>query len=244
MTMSNYLHGRLITVKKAHYEPVSMNSEVNKIKRQEYVETASALLREGKTFIYMDETNFNLFCRRTQARSKRGHRATVVTPNSRGRNLHIIGAITAYGVVCMTRRRGAFRSEDAKEWVNAMMQNLPGNLRTEDVVFVCDNAPAHSRLQQCEEENPGMQVLKLAPYSPMLNPVEGVWSKVKSFVKQRMGVPAVAGRGVLEQRMNYVERLADEAMDIINGQDCAKFTQHAQSFFADAAELKDMPVGR
>lgn len=103
-TIHNYLEGRLITLKKVHHVPCTINSLRNKSLRREYVEKLTAYMRDGKTIIWMDETNLNLFCRRTQGRARAGERAVVALPTSKGPNVHIIGAISAYQKIYMTRR--------------------------------------------------------------------------------------------------------------------------------------------
>ena len=85
------------------------------------------------------------------------------------------------------------------------------------VVLVCDNAACHSKVKELELDFPGLTV---RPYSPMLNPIENMWSKMKSHIKRHMRVPAVVCPGVGEQRLQYVETKIDEAMATI-AQDAA-----------------------
>ena len=73
------------------------------------------------------------------------------------------------------------------------------------VVWVCDHAPCHSKVHELEVDFPGLPVRRLGPYSTMLSPIENVWSKMKSHIKRHMGVPAVVYLGVGEQRLQYVE---------------------------------------
>ena len=47
----------------------------------------------------MNETNINLYCRRTRGRAPAGQRAVVALPESKGSNVHVIGAITNFQVV-------------------------------------------------------------------------------------------------------------------------------------------------
>ena len=69
------------------------------------------------------------------------------------------------------------------------------------VVLVCDNAPCHSKVQELELDFPGLTVRRLGPHSLMLNPIENVWSKMKSHIKRHMRVSAVVCPGVGEQRL-------------------------------------------
>ena len=73
----------------------------------------------------------------------------------------------------------------------------------------------------------------------MLNPVETVWSKMKAVVKQHMRVPQVQRPGVDEQRLQYVKRLIDEAMEQ-TVQNIVNACQHSQGFSQRALNLADM----
>lgn len=243
-TIGNYLEGRLFTVKQFHNEAITMNSVENKNKREQYVRALNEHIRDGKQIIWMDETNFNLFCRRTRGRARKGGRAIQQLPSARGPNVHLIGAISAAGVVSMDRRRGSFTSDSANAWVRILLQQWQdlGN-QLADLVLVCDNAPCHSRLQNVVNET-GASLLRLSPYSPMLNPIETIWSKIKSNVKVNLRIPQVAGPGVGEQRLVYLEQIIDRAKDTIVGGDCARAAQHTTIHHAAALTLQDMPVGR
>lgn len=74
-TITNYLEGRIFTLKKVHTAPATMNTEENKLKRADYVRSLNNFIRQGKQIVWIDETNFNLFCRRSRGRSKAGTRA-------------------------------------------------------------------------------------------------------------------------------------------------------------------------
>ena len=54
---------------------------------------------QGKFIVFMDESNCNLFLRRREGRSRKGTRCTVKTPTSKGKNVHMIGAISKQGLV-------------------------------------------------------------------------------------------------------------------------------------------------
>lgn len=84
-TVGNYVTNRLYTVKKIHWEPLTMNSDDNKNLRKLYVESLTTHIQEGRQVLWMDETNFNLFCRRNCGRSRQGTRAVSKRPTSRGK---------------------------------------------------------------------------------------------------------------------------------------------------------------
>jgi hypothetical protein len=105
-------------------------------------------IEQGKQIVWIDETNFNLFCRRTRGRARIGSRAIQQLPAARGTNVHLIGAISTAGIVTMERRRGSFPANLANAWATSFLQHWQemGN-QLADLVIVCDNAPCHSRLE-------------------------------------------------------------------------------------------------
>ena len=84
-SVANYLEGEMFTTKKVHWQPVTTNSERNKDLRKIYVMSLNNYVQGGNRIMWIDETNFNLFCRRTCGRSRQGNRATASRPASRGK---------------------------------------------------------------------------------------------------------------------------------------------------------------
>ena len=101
-------------------------------------------------------------------------------------------------MIYKSRRRGAFKSDTTKAWLLEMLEHLPPGIRVDSVVVISDNAPCPNKFEECVIEHPGLTICCLGSYSPMLNPVEMVWSKMKAVVKQRMHVPQVQRPGVDE----------------------------------------------
>ena len=63
--------------------PDGVNTLTNKMKRKEFVRKVMKYAGEGKFFVYVDESNVNLFIRRTVGRAKKGCRIVVPRPNSK-----------------------------------------------------------------------------------------------------------------------------------------------------------------
>lgn len=90
----------------------------------------------------------------------------------------------------METKKGAFKMDTSKEKMNATLREF--NVvqekcgKDKGVVMVIDNAPCHSRMESLLENDDLKHhiLLLLSPYSPMLNPMETVWSQNKSVVKE------------------------------------------------------------
>ena len=84
-SIANYLNNQMYTTKKVHWEPSTMNSLQNKELRKAYIINLNRHVQNGHQIMWIDETNFNLFCRRNCGRSRQGARAIASRPTSRGK---------------------------------------------------------------------------------------------------------------------------------------------------------------
>ena len=76
-TIRNYLNGKLITLRKEHAIPATMNSDANKELWRQYAARISEYMSEGKMIVWMDKTNINLFGGRSHGCARVGDRAVV-----------------------------------------------------------------------------------------------------------------------------------------------------------------------
>ena len=110
-SISRGLDCRLITMKKLEDCPTQRNSlrvkEARSAYAQWYLEDAV-----NKTQIYVDETSFNVFTKRTRGRSVRGQPAVRQIGGQRGPNLNLVMAIaTGAGVIYYELQRGTMTGE-------------------------------------------------------------------------------------------------------------------------------------
>ena len=89
------------------------------------------------------------------------------------------------GLVHYEIKQGAFKSDSACEWMRSCLRAARQKFG-EFVVMVVDNAPCHANLKSifAEPKFSGNVLLRLAPYSPMFNPMENVWLSAKAKVKR------------------------------------------------------------
>lgn len=105
------------------------------------------------------------------------------------------------GVVLLRSHEGSIKMEEnarfiADLFVAALNTSEYRELEASNrIVIVTDNAPAHRRVETFVREylaedgvlNAGRHViLRLAPYSPMLNPIEGCWNVLKTHMRRFM----------------------------------------------------------
>ena len=100
---------------------------------------------------------------------------------------------------------------------------LPFNWSNPNSIVILDNAAIHHVAHNVQLiESSGAKVIFLPPYSPDLNPLEIVFSKVKSIMKEN---------DKLFQATSTPEVLLTMAFAMINPDDCHSFSQHCGYFF-------------
>ncbi|XP_042229780.1 uncharacterized protein LOC121871483 [Homarus americanus] len=95
VTLSRYLEGELISLKMSRDSPAERNSPAVKEARHAY---ATWMLATGlqQQLVYIDETGFNLWTKRTYGRARCGERVHRAVGGQRGRNKTVIAAIAEH----------------------------------------------------------------------------------------------------------------------------------------------------
>ena len=117
---------------------------------------------------------------RLRGRAPRGVRVHASTPHGHWQTTTMISSIRLDGsTACMTVN-GATDTEVFRTYVRWVLRPT---LRPGDIVIM-DNLSAHKSERTLELiEQAGARVLFLPPYSPDLNPIEKMWSKVKQYLR-------------------------------------------------------------
>jgi transposase len=131
--------------------------------------------------VFLDETGSNVAMARRYARSRRGQAVYGAVPHNRGKNLTVVGAVSASGGLV------AWRSYDGAmtgaRFLAFVAEALIPALTPGDVV-VMDNLSAHkTRAVRAAFEAAGIGVLYLPRYSPEFNPIELCWAKLKASLR-------------------------------------------------------------
>lgn len=92
----------------------------------------------------------------------------------------MIGAVRLDGTTACMAVDGATNTEVFRAFVSEVLKQT---LRPNDIVIM-DNLSAHKSEPTIELiQEAGAQVLFLPPYSPDLNPIEKMWSKIKNSLR-------------------------------------------------------------
>ena len=131
--------------------------------------------------VFLDESGCNTDMTRRYAYSFGGSRAVDSTPLSKPKNTTILSSIQLGGTLHYTTFSGGTTVERFKRYPETdLLPNLNGNS-----VLIMDNMKSHhAKAVKKLLDSSGIRYIYLPPYSPDLNPIEKLWSKVKAFLRK------------------------------------------------------------
>lgn len=130
--------------------------------------------------IFIDETWAKTNMTRLRGRAPRGQRLIDKRPQGHWKTTTLIAALGMEGIRCSTVVDGAVNGDVFEAFVQQVL--LP-ELRPGDVVIM-DNLSSHkrTRIRELIEEKRA-ELRYLPPYSPDLNPIESIFSKIKQALR-------------------------------------------------------------
>jgi transposase len=136
--------------------------------------------------VFIDESG----CDKRSGYRRRGWAPSGATPVQvdefqRKQRFQILAAYTQRGVELARIYPGSTDAALFEDFIKQLLHHC-GKWPEPKSVLVMDNASIHGseRLEQmCAE--PGVRLLKLAPYSPDMNPVEELFAEIKTYIRQQ-----------------------------------------------------------
>ena len=159
--------------------------------REEWRHEQSSL--DKTRLIFLDETGVATDLARTRARGPRGQRVIGKIPYGHWKTTTFLAGLRCDGIIAPFVVDCAMNGEIFLAYVE---QVLVPSLQPGDIVIL-DNLPAHKVAGVRELiENAGANLVYLPPYSPDLNPIEQVFSKLKALLRKakERSVPALWDR--------------------------------------------------
>ena len=158
-----------------------------KARREEWQEQQKTM--DQNHLIFLDESGVNLNMTRRYGRAIGKARVYDYVPLNTPRNTTLLSSIRIEDATMVHKKiSGALNGVIFLEYIR---NDLAPTLRQGDIVIM-DNLRVHkvAGVRQAIEEK-GASVLYLPPYSPDLNPIEMLWSKIKAFLREQKARDAV-----------------------------------------------------
>jgi transposase len=130
--------------------------------------------------IFLDESGAKTNLTRLCGRAPKGQRVHAKTPQGHWNTTTILGSIRLDGSTACMAIEGAADTEIFQAYVRHV---LCPTLRPGDVVIMDNLSPHKSEPTLSLITDAGAQFLFLPAYSPDLNPIEKMWSKVKNYLR-------------------------------------------------------------
>lgn len=136
---------------------------------------------DSRRLVFIDESGAKTNMTRLYGRAFKGQRVVDDAPHGHWSTTTMISSIRSDGsTACMTTE-GSTTAEVFRTYVRSFL--LP-TLRCGDIVIL-DNLSSHKDSHAIELiQQAGARVWFLPPYSPDLNPIEKMWSKVKAILRR------------------------------------------------------------
>ena len=152
------------------------------VEKRRHFPIARRLVDPG-SFVFLDESGAKTNRTRLDSRAPMGERCTDHTPHGHGKSCTTLSAMRLDGVIedATVRVDGAV---DADAFLRDTEHCPAPSLRPGDIV-VMDNLAAHKVPSVVEAIHRADAELWFLPaYSPDLNPIEKLWSKVKAWLRR------------------------------------------------------------
>jgi transposase len=168
---------------------------------------------DPRRLVFIDETWAKTNMTRTCGRAPRGQRLVAKVPHGRWTTLPFIAALRCDAITAPLVLDGPINGECFLAWVE---QALIPTLNPGDVV-VLDNLGSHKgKAVRKAIRQAGAHLLFLPPYSPDLNPIEQVFSKLKALLRKAD-----------ERSVEAVWRRIGTLLDHFSAAECANYLRHA-----------------
>jgi transposase len=135
---------------------------------------------DGGSLVFIDESSINIGMTRLYGRACGEERVIDYVPDVRYDRVSILSSMRLDGTLVPLTFKGTL---DGQLYITYIEQFLAPTLRKGDIVIMDNASPHKVKGVVSAIEEKGAFVLYLPTYSPDLNPVEKLWSKIKTHLR-------------------------------------------------------------
>ncbi|NLK37256.1 MAG: IS630 family transposase [Epulopiscium sp.] len=131
--------------------------------------------------VFLDESGVNTDMTRPYARALGGQRTVDSTPVNTPSSTTVLSSVKIDGETAYTTYQGGTTAEKFAEYLRT---KLFPTLEPDSIIIMDNMRSHHAKNIKLILEQSGLRYLYLPPYSPDLNPIEKLWSKIKAFLRK------------------------------------------------------------
>ena len=136
--------------------------------------------------VFLDESGINTNLTRIYGRAAGGKRCIDSVPLNTSRSTTILSTVRLNGETAYTTYQGGTTKD---KFIDYLKNVLAPTLHEGDIVVMDNMRTHHSKAVREVIEELKINVIFLPPYSPDFNPIEKMWSKIKSvFADLKLGI--------------------------------------------------------
>lgn len=218
-------------------EPERRNDTGTKRIRKQYIEEFLWISTgTGKRLFYVDEFSINASLRKRRGWARKGTRPRYTAPVVRGCRVSVIACVEEnLGLVYYEIHRDTVDGDTFRKFVERLIRAIDDELDTDEGVLVLDNSSVHRSddLEELTGEHENLNFQFLPPYSPMLNPIENMFSVWKNKAR------TLLTRGRV-QTYDELESVVKAAGDAVTREKVQHACNHLAKFFDQCIREEDI----
>lgn len=204
--------------KKISNRPEQRNLATVKLKRKQLIQQLVYVLYQDFDIIFIDETSFHFGEKRRYGWGKKGKKISFRKSN-KSKNYSAITAITDRKILGCQLIRGGVKKEDFVGFISELFLEYQFAEANTHLIIFLDNASVHHAKYVQTHVSKKVTFLFNAGYSPMLNPIEEFFSKLKMMVRK---FPTSNERELILS--------VESALMTFRGKDLGGYMRHTLSF--------------
>ena len=226
-SLYNYMKSINFTHKKIIYKVQNANTPKVKEKRHDVaLEILSAYLKSFE-FLYIDEISFNLELRPENGWSLIGKPNQTSKP-PKSKNYSVICCMDINGIVAIKIVKGGVKAPDFFSYVAQIVAKECPLFSKRKIVLMMDNAKIHHSKDYMVKFQKYTNVIYNSPYTPQLNAIEFLFSRLKSDVKKKRSKSETE---LIKNILNVGKTFTKE--------ECAKYIIHSLKFLKNAYDKQN-----
>ena len=153
---------------------------------------------KAENLVFLNESGINTNLTRLYAHASKSERAVDSAPLNKSVTTNVLSSIRLDGMTLHTTYQGETKTQKFYDYIKDI---LILNLKKDDIVIMDNMRSHHTKMVTQLLDDKNISYKFLPPYSPDLNPIEKMWSKMKVFLRK--------------EKIRSIDKLSDAVNDAL-----------------------------